>query len=77
MTGQVKFDDGGNPVVMHQMWKVGNRILKHDLIFRRDLRDGDLNGNPYKSERYEIQSTSKKINKVISEATKAWKYDSS
>lgn len=77
MTGQVKFDDVGNPVLMHQMWKDGNNILKHDLIFRRDLRDGVLHGNPYKAESYEIQNMSKKIDKVISEAAEAWNNGSS
>lgn len=73
MAGQTKFDEGGNPLVMHQMWKSGNSILKHDLVFRKDIRDG-AQVYPYKAEGYEIEHTPKKIQKVILKAGEAWKH---
>merc|ERR1711964_6308 len=50
MTGQVKFDEEGIPLVMHQIWTRWN-IRPYDFVLKADLRQG-LVQEPYKLKNY-------------------------
>lgn len=82
MVGQIKFDESGNPVVMHQIWRdIHGRkedvIRMPDFLIKRDITKGKAlkEGTTYISKNYESQPASEDIRDTVVQAAKAWKHE--